>query len=103
VKIAGVIAIGGIPKKSPFVMQVTADVLNMPIKVAAADQAVALGSAMAAATVAGLYATIPEAQKAMSGGFEKVYEPIPENARQYAKLYQKYTRLCDLVEHQFTD
>jgi len=50
VKIKGVIAIGGIPKKSPFVMQVTADVLNMPIKVARADQATALGSAMAAAT-----------------------------------------------------
>ncbi|MBN1561739.1 ribulokinase [candidate division KSB1 bacterium] len=102
VAINGVIAIGGIAKKSPFVMQVTADVLDMPIKVAASEQACALGSAMAAATVAGLYPAMEDAQRAMGSGFEKVYEPIAENAAKYKAIYAKYSRLCDFIEKEFT-
>ena len=102
VEIKGVIAIGGIPKKSPFVMQVSADVLNMPIKVAAAEQAVALGSAMAAATAAGIYPTIEAAQKAMGNGFEKIYQPFPKNAEKYKQIYKRYSKLCDFVENEFT-
>jgi L-ribulokinase len=102
VKINSVIAIGGIPKKSPFVMQVTADVLNMPIKVAAAEQACALGSAMAAAVASGIYSTMPEAQKKMGGGFEKVYEPNPQNAEKYRRIYEKYSKLCDVIENEMS-
>lgn len=101
VDIKGVIAIGGIPKKSPFVMQTTADVLNMPIKVSASTQAVALGSAMAAATAAGLYPSMQQAQKSMGSGFERVYEPNPENARRYNVIYEQYKKLSNLIEHQF--
>jgi L-ribulokinase len=43
VAIDSVIALGGIARKSPFVMQLTADVLGMPIRVVASDQACALG------------------------------------------------------------
>ena len=39
IKIDTVIGIGGISLKSPFVMQTLADVLDMPIKVAKAEQA----------------------------------------------------------------
>ena len=102
IAIHGVIAIGGIPKKSPFIMQVTADVLNMPIKVAASEQACALGSAMAAATVAGLYPSMQKAQKALGSGFEKIYQPNPENSTKYQKLYQRYSNLCDFIEMKFT-
>jgi L-ribulokinase len=102
VEIKGVIAIGGIAKKSPFVMQITADVLNVPIKVAASEQACALGSAMAAASASGLYATMEEAQKAMGSGFEKVYEPIPENAEKYKAVYDRYSKLCEFIEDEFT-
>ena len=77
IRIDGVIAIGGVAKKNPFVMQIVSDVLNMPIKVAASDQTCALGSAMAASVVAGIYKDIPTAQKAMGGGFEKEYKPDP--------------------------
>ncbi|MBN2009515.1 ribulokinase [candidate division KSB1 bacterium] len=103
VEIKGVIAIGGIPKKSPFIMQVSADVLNMPIKVVASEQACALGSSMAAATACGLYSTMANAQKAIGSGFERVFEPIAENARKYEKIYQRYSKLCDFIEHQFTE
>ncbi len=102
VAINGVIAIGGIPKKAPFIMQVTADVLNMPIKVVASEQACALGSAMAAATVCGLYPTIAAAQQAMGRGFELVYEPNSENAAKYQRIYEKYSKLCNLIENEFT-
>jgi L-ribulokinase len=102
VEIKSVIAIGGIAKKSPFVMQVTADVFNMPIKVAASEQAVALGSAMAAATASGIYANIGEAQANMGGGFECEYHPNSENAKKYQEIYKRYSQLCEFVESEFT-
>ena len=46
VKIDTVIGIGGVARKSPFIMQTLANVLNMPIKVAESDQAPALGAAI---------------------------------------------------------
>jgi L-ribulokinase len=98
VRIDGVIALGGVAKKSPFVMQIVADVLNMPIKVARSEQACALGSAMAAAVVAGVYATTAEAQAKMGGGFETEYHPIPENVAKYEQLYDKYVKLGKLIE-----
>lgn len=98
VKIEGIIALGGVAKKSSFVMQVVTDVINMPILVARSEQACALGSAMAAATVAGLYPTVLDAQKAMGNGFEKEYHPNAENAKKYAELYEKYSRLGSFIE-----
>jgi L-ribulokinase len=102
VEIKGVIAIGGIPKKSPFIMQVTADVLNMPIKVVASEQACALGSAMAAATACGLYPTMQAAQSAMGSGFETVYQPNPGSAEKYKALYERYSKLANFIESEFT-
>jgi len=98
VRIDGVIALGGVAKKSPFIMQIVCDVLNMPIKVASSEQACALGSAMAAAVVAGVYPTISEAQKKMGGGFETTYLPIAKNAAKYEVLYAKYLKLGELIE-----
>jgi L-ribulokinase len=98
VRIDGVIALGGVAKKSTLVMQIVADVLNKPIKVASSEQAVALGTAMAAAVVAGVHKSIPEAQSAMGGGFEKEYEPNPEMAAIYARLYERYQRFGQFIE-----
>ena len=81
-------------------MQVVADVLNKPILVARSEQACALGSAMAAAVVGGLYPTIAEAQQAMGGGFETEYVPNPVNAQRYSALYQAYLHFGALVEQQ---
>ncbi|MDF1570657.1 MAG: ribulokinase [Bacteroidales bacterium] len=98
VRIDGIIALGGVAKKSEFVMQIVADVLNMPIKVARSEQACALGSAMAASVVAGVHKDIPSAQKAMGGGFEKEYLPDPGRAAVYAALYEKYKRFGAFIE-----
>jgi L-ribulokinase len=98
IRIDGVIAIGGVAKKNPFVMQIVADVLNMPIKVASSDQTCALGSAMAAAVVAGVYKDISASQKAMGGGFEKEYSPDPVSAKKHDLLFKKYKELGAFIE-----
>ncbi len=93
IRIDGVVALGGVAKKSPFVMQIVADVLELPIKVARSEQACALGSAMAASVAAGIYPAIAEAQEKMGGGYETEYFPIAENAAQYREIYKKYLAL----------
>jgi L-ribulokinase len=98
IPIKGVIGLGGVAKKSPFIMQVIADVLNMPIKIARSEQACALGSAMAAAVVAKIHPDIPAAQKVMGNGFEKEYHPDQKNAEKYKALYQKYENLGNFIE-----
>lgn len=98
IRIDGVIAIGGVAKKNPFVMQIVADVLNMPIRVAKSDQTCALGSAMAASVMAGVHKDFAAAQKAMGGGFEKEYKPDPARAAKYDALYRKYRKLGEFIE-----
>ncbi|KJF45664.1 ribulokinase [Draconibacterium sediminis] len=98
IRIDGVIALGGVAKKSKLVMQIVADVLDMPIKVARSEQACALGTAMAAAVVAGVYENLGEAQAKMGGGFEMEYHPIPENVEKYKALYEKYNKLGKFIE-----
>ena len=98
IRIDGVIALGGVAKKSRLVMQIVADVLDMPIKVARSEQACALGTAMAAAVAAGVYENLGEAQAKMGGGFEMEYHPIPENVEKYKDLYEKYNRLGKFIE-----
>jgi L-ribulokinase len=98
VRIEGVIALGGVAKKSPFVMQVLADVLDRPIKIARSEQTVALGAAMFAATAAGIYPKVEEAQKAMGAGFDAEYRPDPARAAKYREMYDKYTRLGKFIE-----
>jgi len=90
IEIEDVVASGGIPKKSPFVMQVLSDVLNMPVKIAESEQAGALGAAMFAAVSAGMYPTIFDAQKGMGSGFAKTYYPDPQKAKKYKELYKRY-------------
>jgi L-ribulokinase len=100
VEIRTVIGVGGVAKKSPFVMQTLANVLNMPIKVASSDQVPALGAAMYAATAAGIFKNVNEAIKTMGNGFEKTYNPDPEKIEIYLKLYEKYCQLGEFVESQ---
>ncbi len=103
VRIDGVIALGGVAKKSPFVMQIVADVMNMPILVAKSEQTCALGAAMAASVVAGVWSTFEEAQEKMGAGYEKEYIPDRINAEKYNKLYQKYMKLGKFIEDELTD
>jgi L-ribulokinase len=98
VPIRGVIAIGGVSKKSPFVMQTVTDVLGMDIRVAKSDQACALGAAMCAAAASGIYPTLRQAQQAMGNGFESVFRPDPSRTATYNELYRRYTDLGGYME-----
>ncbi len=100
VPIRKVIAIGGVAKKSPFVMQTLADVLNKPIRVARADQACALGAAMCAAVAAGIHPSLEATQRAMGSGFDAEYQPRPAQVELYDGLYGKYQRLGAFIETQ---
>ena len=93
-----VIGIGGVAKKSRFVMQTLADVLDRPIKIAVSEQAPALGSAMYAAVAAGRYPDVLSAQKAMGSGFSESYTPNPANVAAYQARYVQYQAFGQFVE-----
>ncbi len=99
IPVKGVIALGGIAKKSSLVMQIMADVLNAPIKVAKSEQACALGASIFGAVAAGIYQDTESAMDAMASPFEKVYEPIKENAEAYKEVYNSYSDLCMAMEN----
>jgi len=99
VPVREIVACGGLPEKSPLIMQIYADVTGRPFRLSASDQTPALGSAMfgavAAGAAAGGHATIQDAARAMARLKDLVYEPIPANAAVYDVLYREYTRLHD--------
>jgi L-ribulokinase len=98
VRIDGVIALGGVAKKSPFIMQVVSDAMNMPIRVPRSEETCALGAAMFAATASGIHPTVGAAAGAMGSGFDREYHPDPARARMYERLYQRYQRLGAIIE-----
>ena len=94
-----IVACGGLAEKSPLTLQIYADVTGRPFKVAASEQASALGSAMfgavAAGVAAGGYATIEDASAAMARLKDRVYEPNAADREVYDVLYHEYVRLHD--------
>jgi L-ribulokinase len=100
VRIDGVTALGGVAKKSPFIMQIVADVMNMTISVPKSEQTCALGAAMCAATASGVYPSITAAMLAMGGGMDRAYVPDTARARRYDRLYERYRRLGAFVEEE---
>ena len=79
-------------------MQICADLLNMPVKVAKSDQVCALGGAMFAAVAAQLHPSIEEAMQRMSSGLDRVYQPIPEQIAIYDNIYKRYQRHAKMLE-----
>ena len=99
VPVTAFFATGGISQKNPMAMQIYADVLNMPVRIVDASQGAALGSAIFGAVAAGSadggYDDVISAIQAMSAPSVKTYEPIPENAAAYERLYREYEALHD--------
>lgn len=98
IRIDTVVGIGGISQKSPLVMQILADVLGMPIEVARAEQACALGAAMFAAVAAGVFPDIETAQEALGEGTAFTYRPDAERHARYSRMYVRYRRLGAFAE-----
>ena len=97
VPVKGLIGLGGVARKSPYIMQVMADVMNMPIRIHKSDQTCAAGAAMFAATAAGLYPKVEEAMAAMGQGFDVEFKPNPSAAPIYKKRYEKYKNLGEFI------
>ena len=95
VAVEEVVNCGGIAEKSPYLMQIYADICNRPMRVSRSAQTCALGAAIFGAVVGGGHATVEAAQARMTGTKRKVYQPNPENAAIYAELYAVYTLLHD--------
>jgi L-ribulokinase len=98
IPVKGIIALGGVAKKSNYVMQVMANVLDMPIRIHSSEQTCANGAAMFAATVAGIYNKVEDAMQAMGQGFEKTYEPEKSKVLYYSKRYKMYLALGNKIE-----
>ncbi len=92
-------ASGGISQKDPMTMQIYADVLKMPVKIAGSMQGPALGSAIFGAVAAGAdkggYDSVFDAARAMGSIKNVVYNPIKENSDIYDKLFAEYQILHD--------
>jgi L-ribulokinase len=95
VKISSVVNCGGIADKSALTMQIYADVTGRPMKISRSAQTCALGSAIAAAVVAGAYRDFTSAQKAMTGLKPKIFRPDPRAHAIYRELYAVYKQLHD--------
>ena len=98
IPVNGLIGVGGVAKKSPYIMQMMADVMNMPIRIHKSEQTCAAGAAMFAATAAGFYAKVEDAMQAMGQGFDAEFHPQENLVPLYAKRYEKYQQLGKCIE-----
>ena len=98
IPVKGLIGLGGVAKKSPFIMQMMADVMNMPIRIHKSEQTCAVGAAMFAATAAGIYEKVEDAMNAMGQGFDAEYFPDESKTAIYAKRYEQYKQLGKFIE-----
>jgi len=100
VPVKGLIGLGGVARKSPYIMQMMADVINMPIRIHKSEQTCAAGAAMFAATAAGLYAKVEDAMAAMGQGFDMEYHPNAANVPIFTARYERYKALGSYLETQ---
>ena len=98
IPVKGIIALGGVAKKSSYVMQTMANILEQPIRIHQSEQTCANGAAMFAATAAGVFNKVEDAMKAMGQGFEKTIFPDPSTASYYKCRYEKYKALGKYIE-----
>jgi L-ribulokinase len=98
IPVRGLIGLGGVAKKSPYIMQVMADVMNRPIRIHKSEQTCAAGAAMFAATAAGIYPKVEDAMLAMGQGFDSTYQPQKPATAIYAGRYAQYKKLGIFIE-----
>jgi len=94
VKVEEVINTGGLAVKNDTLMQIYADILGRPMKVATSDQTCALGAALFGAVSSGK-TTLADAQLKVCSTRDRVYEPIAENHAVYQELYRLYLTIHD--------
>lgn len=100
VDVDSIFACGGLSYKSPFWVQLFADVLDRPISVSAEKQTSAIGAAVVASVAAGQaaggYSGFDSACENMKAKVNKVYLPNPSNRDKYNSVYPFYKELYEL-------
>ena len=94
VPVRELVVAGGL-MKNELLMQIYADVTNLPLSTIGSAQGPALGSAMHAAVAAGAYPDIRAAAAAMGSIRSGVFVPKSEHVDVYEKLFRDYAQLHD--------
>lgn len=94
------VACGGLPQKSPLLMQIYADVCGLPVTVRDSSEIPARGAALfgavAAGRAAGGFDSIEEASAKLAPPVLRRYEPDVAAHRVYERLYTIYLEVHDL-------
>ena len=98
VEIDQIIGIGGVAKKSDFIMQTLSDTLNMPIQIVASEQTPALGAGIYASLAAKIFGSYQEASTKLGSKYITTYTPNPSKVEILKYLMKKYTELGISVE-----
>ena len=93
-----VVAMGGIARKSPYIVQMLADVCGRDISVCDSKDCTAMGAALFATVIAGIYPDIRTATDAIGPGASTVYHPDPAKRDYYRARYEKYRALVAYSE-----
>ena len=94
-EIEQIAAIGGISKKSGYIMQTMADLLEKKVAILDTDQTCALGAAIYAAVGAGEYEDVETAMRHMAAKKIREYVPQKENALRYLEYYKEYCKMAE--------
>ena len=90
-----VVCTGGIAEKNPLLMQIYANVTGCVMEIAGSSQTCALGSAIAAAVLAGAHPDFASAEAAMTSLKPESFKPNAEHRAVYDQLYDLYRELHD--------
>jgi L-ribulokinase len=101
-----IIACGGIPMKSTYIMQIYADILGHDILVSTLSNAAAVGAAVYAAAAAekktGGFDSLTDSVAVMSSKDFIVYQPQSRRKDYYREKYAKYYKLYELFGNKFS-
>lgn len=87
--------------KSPFWVQMVADVTGCSVRTPSVTDLTCVGAAVLAGVGSGVFASSEAGVKAVSMQ-EKIYNPIPENAAKYAGLFAEYKRIARTLSNVYS-
>lgn len=96
------VAVSGGASKSDLICQISADIFNKPLLRGRTYETSGLGAAILVASALGLHSTVDDAVHKMVV-YEKTFEPNPENAELYNRLYKVYRKIYPRLQDLYLD